>query len=945
MKKYIFVAAIALLGAVLLFSGSDANAPAVGQVQNLVVMDAPNDGGSVLQLKWTPLDKSHRIIQYNIYRGASPDSLFYISNLEVDPKLGVIGKELTFLDQGGQPLFSFETAPGSLKKVKGQAPGAPIYGPVPRDPALIAKLLDDYSITGEINRSDYYKRSKKITTKDGVMAGLSLKQFTTIYATPITNKTYYYTVIAVNERGQFMPAAKISSAAPLDNRPEPSAIVHATLVQDKNELGFEWSPPNNGPDVAEYSGWLMPKDLIPRFKEDQLANQSAPDSVFSATWQSGSIQIYDAYASTGTLNQYNKVDLAEAEISLPRPAADYVPVLCYKDYSGYQNAAMDTTLYVKNSSDLPAMPAFSIHDKKNDKGDNLLISIGKPVAYITQASYTSDKRDRLKINFETLENEMYPLERIRFSFQDTAGKALGTVTEYYPDKIITLKLPKGFAGTKLFKASIEVMLRGTGVYEKPAALQDIVLEEKINRYVGSNLSVNGVRMNEIFLDVFTQTKLYPSFTPGMRSNGMVRMVDHPISYETVIYRQISGYDARTRRFEVDPTFQVATDEKTGLPFTGHLFRDEFTQDLKESAALIDSLQTRLKTLAQNPADTLGAEYQALGAELTQTRQIYDFTMNHPACKLALAAKGDSGWRKALIAEMDQNSRTYAYQLLMTDGKGFFQQTDTFKTKDGIWFFPHSEWFDKSKLATLIGTLLFGALLIFALYQARRKELYVRPIAGLEELDNAVGRATEMGRPVMMVPGWGYLESPCTVSFLMILNQLAYKTAEFDVRLISPHVDYMVLPVAQEIVQSAYNEAGRPDSFNRDDIFFISDSQFAFAAGVNGITIRERVATVIYMGFFNAEALLMTETGNQTGAIQIAGTDAITQVPFFITTCDYTLIGEEFYAAAGYLSKNVELVSMLKAQDYFKLIIVVLVLFGTILSTLHINSLLHFLPFE
>ena len=38
-------------------------------------------------------------------------------------------------------------------------------------------------------------------------------------------------------------------------------------------------------------------------------------------------------------------------------------------------------------------------------------------------------------------------------------------------------------------------------------------------------------------------------------------------------------------------------------------------------------------------------------------------------------------------------------------------------------------------------------------------------------------------------------------------------------------------------------------------------------------------------------------GNAAGAIQIAGTDAVTQLPFFITTCDYTLIGEELYAAS------------------------------------------------
>ena len=61
-----------------------------------------------------------------------------------------------------------------------------------------------------------------------------------------------------------------------------------------------------------------------------------------------------------------------------------------------------------------------------------------------------------------------------------------------------------------------------------------------------------------------------------------------------------------------------------------------------------------------------------------------------------------------------------------------------------------------------------------------------------------------------------------------------------------------------------------------------------------------------MGKFFAESLLFAETGNSIGAIQIAGTGSQTQIPFFVTACDYTLMGEEFFAASAYLSKEPEL---------------------------------------
>lgn len=325
---------------------------------------------------------------------------------------------------------------------------------------------------------------------------------------------------------------------------------------------------------------------------------------------------------------------------------------------------------------------------------------------------------------------------------------------------------------------------------------------------------------------------------------------------------------------------------------------------------------------------------------------WEFITKHPAYLEAEKATSDKAWRKIMLSWRDKAMRSYQYRILATDTKAAFTISDTYLDEKGEnWFYPISQWFDSTKWMTLWASILIVVLLLYAIYITRRREVYIRPIAGLEEIDNSIGRATEMGRPVMFVPGWGTLGDVCTIASLMILAQVSKKTAEYDTRLINPHCDYMVLPLAQEIISNSYSEMGRPDSFNQNDIFFVSYDQFPFCAGVNGITIRERVATIFYMGYFNAEALLLTETGNQTGAIQVAATDAITQIPFFITTCDYTLIGEEFYAASAYLSHDSDMVSMLKAQDYFKIIIVFVVLIGAILSTFNFSHVIHAFPLE
>ena len=98
-------------------------------------------------------------------------------------------------------------------------------------------------------------------------------------------------------------------------------------------------------------------------------------------------------------------------------------------------------------------------------------------------------------------------------------------------------------------------------------------------------------------------------------------------------------------------------------------------------------------------------------------------------------------------------------------------------------------------------------------------------------------------------------------------------------------------------------------------------------------LRKKPAANFFMGSYFAEALLLTETGASTGAIQIAGTDSDHQLPFFVTTCDYTFIGEELYAASAYLSREPIQVGTLRGQDIGKALILGVLGIGTLLATL------------
>ena len=143
---------------------------------------------------------------------------------------------------------------------------------------------------------------------------------------------------------------------------------------------------------------------------------------------------------------------------------------------------------------------------------------------------------------------------------------------------------------------------------------------------------------------------------------------------------------------------------------------------------------------------------------------------------------------------------------------------------------------------------------------------------------------------------------------------------------------LTMVLAEEIVRQGYANAGRADAHRPENVMFISSEQFAFAAGVNGMILRDKPATNIYLGRFFAESLILAETGYITKAIQIAGTAETSQLPFFVAACDYTLIGEELFATSAYLTREPRLLAMLKSTDLTKVGIIAILVVGAISAT-------------
>jgi hypothetical protein len=242
------------------------------------------------------------------------------------------------------------------------------------------------------------------------------------------------------------------------------------------------------------------------------------------------------------------------------------------------------------------------------------------------------------------------------------------------------------------------------------------------------------------------------------------------------------------------------------------------------------------------------------------------------------------------------------------------------------------WIVEGEAWVFIGILVMGGLAAVGIFYAKAGHtISARAMPAVEAAEDGIGRAVEMGRPVVFVPGVQGITKAGTIAGLSILRLVAEKCAEVGARLIVPCRDTIVTSIARETVEDAYKQAGRHEEYRSEDVFFISRRQLAYTAGVNGVLEREHPATVFLQGEFSAESLIFGETGNRAGAMLIAGTDKETQLPFFITTCDHTLIGEELYAAGAAISKDVLTLGSLRGVDLARLVVGAIIVLGIVLE--------------
>lgn len=233
------------------------------------------------------------------------------------------------------------------------------------------------------------------------------------------------------------------------------------------------------------------------------------------------------------------------------------------------------------------------------------------------------------------------------------------------------------------------------------------------------------------------------------------------------------------------------------------------------------------------------------------------------------------------------------------------------------------------------TVIFCILLVTLMIQRGKqgKKTYLRELAAVAAIPEAVRRATEMGRAVFYAPGAKSIThgtyGGATIAGLTILRYVSKLCAEQQTPLEVYICGAASMPIASEAVRLACIEANKPEEIQRQKIHYIgeAENQLPFAAAM----IREKAGSCIQFGDAGATTMVVLSSAAYEGIFQIMGNTQTSNCCWLPPMSDYYVMCDGPQAAAAYVSEDPEIMNTVLATDILKIIVVGLVLVGLVLQ--------------
>jgi len=225
----------------------------------------------------------------------------------------------------------------------------------------------------------------------------------------------------------------------------------------------------------------------------------------------------------------------------------------------------------------------------------------------------------------------------------------------------------------------------------------------------------------------------------------------------------------------------------------------------------------------------------------------------------------------------------------------------------------------------------SCLILIQLARTGQRKIQVRRIPAIEALEEMVGRAAETGQSFYMATSYSGPQSwPAFASGLACLNKISEYAAGANVEVKAFTWATDAIPLLEENIRLGFLKGGHPELFDRTRMVEYLPGQDAGNYEVVDHLTRGKPGACAWVGAYGYEAAVFATVGSLAGAVQIGGTPTYRYIPVFAASCDYTLLGEELYAATAHIREDPVSMNTLAAQDIIRVIIIALMVITIIL---------------
>jgi hypothetical protein len=226
----------------------------------------------------------------------------------------------------------------------------------------------------------------------------------------------------------------------------------------------------------------------------------------------------------------------------------------------------------------------------------------------------------------------------------------------------------------------------------------------------------------------------------------------------------------------------------------------------------------------------------------------------------------------------------------------------------------------------------GLCLFFQVASSMGFRLPVRRAPILDRIDDAVGRATEMGGEVVGCTGTRQLHSARGLHAVLAFDVCRYM-AERCMKLDTPMTVYCGsgdhVPVAEDLMRTTAIAVGKPEAYaGPGTMVEYAEGFYASDEFLRSMLWSGQYKAMVDMGGSGAWA--SPATGMEARAADctsIGGTSDIHSSGLYVACFDYAAIGDECWALSAYLTRDPRQLGTLMGLDFAKLIIVAVIVWG------------------